>query len=322
MADATLRKLVTDKAVKDLPIIDDLVNASGILQSALVIPSSHGKFHKYKKTSALPTASFREIGGSYTDQTVNDETHQLDLKMVGLVQSEDKAICDEIGVQKYFMQNRPAIMEALGQKIAKGIIYGTNSSYGDTQSFLGWHGMADAAGSDYYTDCGGGDANTTTIFIVKYKPGISGIVYNSETVASGNLINTTVLNNARPVLEYTGAGTKKPVYQVLYETDLAFLNASVYTVHALVGVNASNCPTDLEMKAAIDSIKGTASDTIIYTSRLGKRCIETLNATDIQTIPATNDYNTMVERYRGIQMIVDENINEDDTLSNLPYGLS
>jgi len=322
MADATLRKLVTDKAVTDIAIIDDLVNASGILQTATVIPSSHGKFHKYKKVSALPTASFREIGGSYTDQTVNDEIHQLDLKMIGLVQSEDKAICDEIGVQKYFTQGRPAVMEALGQKIADGIIYGTNSTYGDTQAFRGWHEMADAAGSSYYTDVGGGDASTTTIFVVKYKMGVNGLVYNSATVNGGSLIKTTVLNNAQPVLEYTAAGTKKPVYQVLYETDMAYLNASIHSVHALVGIDASNDVTDIDMKKAIDSVKGTAFDTFIYTSRMGKRSIEKLNSGDLQTIPATNDYNTLITYFNGIPIVVDENINEDDTLSNLPYGLS
>jgi len=321
MADATLRKLITDKAVKDVAIIDDLVNASGILQTATVFGSSHGKFHKYKKVSALPTASFREIGGTYTDQTVNDEIHQLDLKMIGLVQSEDKAICDEIGVKKYFMQNRPAVMEAIGQKIAKGIIYGTNSTYGDTQAFRGWHEMADAAGSTYYTD-GGGDENSTTIFIVKYKPGVIGLVYNSATVGAGNFIKTTVLNNGQPVLEYIGEGTKKPVYQVLYETDLAFLSASIHSIHAIVGIDASNHVTDAQLKAAIDSVKGSASDTFIYTSRMGKRDIELLNITDLMTTPETDDYNNLITRYNGIRIVVDENIGEADTLNLLPYGLT
>ena len=320
MADATLRKLVTEKAVKDAPIIDDLLKSSGILQTALIIPSSHGKFHKYKKVSALPTAAYRSIGGTYTDQTVDNEIHQLDLKMVGIVQSEDSAICNEIGVAKYFKDNRPAIMEAIGQKMATGIIYGTNSSYGDVSGILGWHEMADAAGSVYYTD-GGGSTNSTSIFVVKYKPGVNGLVYNSKTVAGAqSLIKTTVISGL--VLEYIGSGTKKPVYQVLYETDLAFLNASIHCVHAIVGVDASNCPTDPEMKAAIDSVKGTAGDTYIYTSRLGKRCIETLKTGELQMFPEHKDYSTLVSTYAGIPIVVDENILETESISNLPYGLS
>jgi|GEM_PF-1381342 len=325
MADATLRKLVTEKAVQDAAIIDHLVNASGILQTALMIPSSHGKFHKYKKVSALPSAAFRSIGGSYTDQTVDNEIAQLDLKMAGIVQREDKAICDEIGVKKYFMDNRPAVMEALGQKIAKQIIYGSyngTSVYGDVSGFIGWHQIADANGSSYYTDAGGGDANVTSIFVVKYKPGQCGLVYNSQTVAAGNFIQTSFPNGGNMFLEYTASGTSRPVYGVLYETDLAFLASHAYTVHAIVGVNASNCPTDLEMKAAIDSVKGTSGDTFIYTSRLGRRCIESLNATAMDTTPASQDFNTMITRYRGIPIVIDENIKADETLSYLPYGLS
>lgn len=322
MADATLRKLVTEKAVADAAIIDDLVKSSGILQTALVLPSSHGKFHKYKKVSALPTASFRSIGGTYTDQTIDNEIHQLDLKMCGVVQSEDKAICDEIGVRKYFMDNRPAIMEALGQKMATGIIYGTNSSYGDVSGFIGLHDIADAYGSSYYTDCGGA-TSTTSIFVVKYARGRSGLVYNSKTVGAGSLIKTSLISGGNPVLEYIGSGTKKPVYQILYETDLAWLAASALTVHALVGVDEStNAPTDLELKKAIDSVKGTAADTFIYTSRMGKRAIESLNNTAMDTTPMNDDFNTLITRYAGIPIVVDENILETEAIASLPYGLT
>jgi hypothetical protein len=321
MADATLRKLVTNLSVTTQASVADLVKKSGILQNALVIPSSHGKFHKYKKVSALPTASFRNIGGSYTDQTVNDEIHQLDLKMCGLIQSEDKAICDEIGVRKYFEDNRPAIMASMGQKMSTGIVYGTNATYGDASSFLGWHEIAQANGSGYYATAGG-TTNTTTIFIVKFEGGVNGngVVFNSKTMNGGNLISTQVLNNAKPVLEYTGSGTKKPVYQVLYETDLAYLSSSVFSIYALYGVDTgSNVPTDAELKLGIDAIKASPADSMIFTSRMGKRGIETLNISDIQTTPETDDYNNLVERYNGIKIVVDENILETEATTNLPY---
>ena len=321
MADATLRKLVTNLSVTTQASVADLVKSSGILQNAVAIPSSHGKFHKYKKVSALPSASFRNIGGSYTDQTINDEVHQLDLKMCGLIQSEDKAICDEIGVRKYFEDNRPAIMESLSQKMVTGVIYGTNATYGDDSAFLGWHDIAAANGSDYYATAGASTA-CTTIFIVKFKPGVNGngIVYNSKTMSGGSLINTQVLNNAQPVLEYTGDGTKKPVYQVLYETDLAYLSSSIFSVYALYGVDAgTNVPTDAELKLGIDAIKASPGDSMIFTSRMGKRAIETLNISDIQTTPETDDYNNLVSRYNGLKIVVDENILDTEATANLPY---
>jgi hypothetical protein len=240
---------------------------------------------------------------------------------IGLIQSEDKAICDEIGVRKYFEENRPAIMESLGQKMSTGIVYGTNATYGDTSGFLGWHDIAAANGSSYYATAGG-TTNTTTIFVVKFKPGVNGngIVFNSKTISAGSLIQTQVLNNAQPVLEYTGSGTKKPVYQVLYETDLAYLSSSIYSVYALYGVDAgTNVPTDAELKLAIDGIRAMPGDSIICTSRMGKRAIETLNVSDLQTTPEVDDYNNLVQRYNGIKIVVDDNILETEATTNLPY---
>jgi len=241
--------------------------------------------------------------------------------MIGLIQSEDKAICDEIGVQKYFTENRPAIMESLGQKMSTGIVYGTNATYGDAEGFLGWHEIAAANGSGYYAPAGASTASTT-IFVVKFKPGVNGngVVFNSKTMNGGNLISTQVLNNAQPVLEYTGSGTKKPVYQVLYETDLAYLSSSIYSVYALYGVDAgTNVPTDAELKLAIDAVHAMPGDSAIFTSRMGKRAIETLNIADLQTTPEVDDYNNMVTRYNGLKIVVDDNILETEATANLPY---
>ena len=315
MADATLRALITHYASDQIASLDDLINASGILRTGMSFGSSTGKFHKYTKTSALPTASVRSIGGSYTDQTVDGEIHQLDLKMIGIVQSEDTAICDEIGVSNYFKQNRPAIMEALGQKMAAGIFYGINSSYGDTAGFIGLNDIADANGSDFYT-AAGGTTNTTEIYVVKFKKNVNGIVFNSKTIGAGDLVKTTRMNNGGAVLEYTGSGTKKPVYQILYETDIAYLAASKYSVHVIYGVDATALPTTSIMNNAIDSVKAD-ENTFIYTSRLGRRALWTLKDSNMYAVG--NNMDTRIETWNGIRVILDENINETNTVSNLPY---
>jgi len=319
MANATLRRLVTEYAVDQEAWIDDLVNSSGILQTAYAFPSTHGSFHKYKKVTALPTSAFRAMGGTYTTQTVNEEAANLDLKLVGIAESEEKAICEEIGVSAYFKSQRPAIIESLGQKMAKGIVYGTNASYGDTNGITGWHEFADAHGSDYYTD-GGGGSSTTSIFIVKYKPGQTGLVFNREWLSAGNLIQTTLVDGGKLVFEYGGSsGTVKPVYQALYETQMAFVAGSTKCIHAIVGVNASNCPTAAEINAALDSVKYDAN-TYIYTSRMGRRTIWTLK--DSNMYREGRAFDDIIESWNGVPVIVDDNISEAETLSNLPYGLS
>ena len=320
MATATLRKLVTHYASNMLPIIDDLTRESGILRTAPIIMSNNGTFHKYKKTDALPTAAIRNVGGTYTVQTVNNRINQIELKEFGITQSEDRKICDDIGKVEYFIQERPAIMEALGQKISTSIVYGTNATYGDGASFLGWHDICNAHGSNYYTACGA-STSSTSIFVVRFKPNVNGIVINSKSMQAGEFIKMMPVADGNLTFEYGGsAGTVKPVYQILYTADLAFLASTVYSVHALYGVDDStNAPTDIELKKAIDSVKGKSEDTIIYTSRMGKRAIETLNASDVQTTPTTDDYSTVIQRYAGIPVIVDDNILETEATANLPY---
>ncbi len=61
MANATLRELATYYSLKDTPLIEHLVNESGILKYALAFPSTNGTFHKYSKVSALPTSSYRRL---------------------------------------------------------------------------------------------------------------------------------------------------------------------------------------------------------------------------------------------------------------------
>jgi len=52
---------------------------------------------------------------------------------------------------------------------------------------------------------------------------------------------------------------------------------------------------------------------------MGKRAIETLNISDIQTTPETDDYNNLVSRYNGLKIVVDENILDTEATANLPY---
>ena len=79
MANATIRKLITAYGSGDPAIISHLVNKSGILKTAAARAASHNLWHTYKKVAELPSFSIRDVGGSITDQTVDDNIEQSDL---------------------------------------------------------------------------------------------------------------------------------------------------------------------------------------------------------------------------------------------------
>jgi len=102
----------------------------------------------------------------------------------------------------------------------------------------------------------------------------------------------------------------------LYETDIAYLAASKYSVHVIYGVTAAALPTTPIMNNAIDSVKAD-ENTFIYTSRLGRRALWTLKDSNMYAVG--NNMDTRIETWNGIRVILDENINETNTVSNLPY---
>lgn len=315
MANATLRRLVTEYGGTGEAVIDHLIKYSGILKTANVIPSTHGTFHKYKTISALPTGSFRSLNGGYTDQTINEEVKQRDLKLVGAVQSEDKALCEEIGVAKYFMDNRPIFMEGLGQTIVKQILYGTDSTFGNVTGFTGLHQIAKA--NSKVIQATGTTGSRTTIFAVRYHKE-SGLLVNGKILNNlSELIVQTVLNNGQPVLEVvnTTTGEKKPVYQVLYEAQLAWQSASVYDVAAYTQLAdaTDKRPTAANIDKLVDYVRGSSSDTFLYANRDAIRMIGMLKDSKLQLGSMDNDYQTKIDFWNTIPLVIEDNISSVET---------
>lgn len=322
MANATIRRLATEYALPGEALIDDLVKKSGFLKTAQVILSNQGYQHKYKKVSALPTASIRSRGGSVTDQTVNDELANIDLKLISVAQSEPKEICDELGVANYFKRMRPSVMEAIGQKASNSVFYGNNSTWGDVSGFLGLHQIAKAAvrtdslnSNSNVIQAGGTTAYRSTIFAVKFQPEKCGFVINGKRFGAGNLIETTIFQPAMEVTNTT-TGAKKPVYQVLYEMDAAFLSTSFYDVAAMTQIqdDDNDRPTVGRMNLLCDLVHAESDGTtILYMNRTAYRLVQELKNTKLVVYTGDKDYNTAVDTWEGIPIVIDDNLSAVET---------
>lgn len=311
MAQATIRRLIEEYSGADqAAIIDDLVKDSGLLMSAQAIPSTHGSFHKYKKTSALPTGAHREINGGYSAQTVDNNIYQLDLKLFGAVQSEDASLCEEIGVANYFMQQRPAFLEGLSQGQMQRIIYGVNSTHGDVSGFKGWHEYAEEYGN--VIEDSGTSGSTTSIFAVHYRPGRNGIVFNSKLAADG-LFRQKVMNNGQSVLQYNSTtGLYQPVYQVLYETSMAWLNTTKYdiAVYKLLQDDTDDRPTSDNMDKLLDLVKAGrgAGYTVLYGNTTSRRLLYKLKNSKMDMMPNDFGYDNRIDSWNGIPFMIEDNI--------------
>lgn len=321
MAKQTLQYLATQWSAAQQMFIDNLTKSAGILRTASVGYANNGLFHKYNFATALPTASIRSINGSVTPTTTTFDLKQLDLKELITLETVDATLAkgDPSGPDGYMNKVAPGHMESLAQAAEKSIVYGLNGTYGAVDGFKGFHDLAkeaETARSLSVIDAGG-TSNTTSIFAVHWKPEVCQLVIPSGIAAGGDLVVSTVMNNGQVTLMVTntGTGAQMPVYQVMYQMMLALQAGSNYSVHRIIGVDSgSNAPTAAEIDTLVDLVKGDSSNTILYTSRLGKRAMQTLKATKFFTQAVQDqNMNTMLDFWNGIPVIVSDNILETET---------
>jgi len=321
MAQQTLQYLATQWSAAQQMFIDNLTKSAGILRTASVGYANNGLFHKYNFATALPTASIRSINGSVTPTTTTFDLKQLDLKELITLETVDATLAkgDPSGPDGYMNKVAPGHMESLAQAAEKSIVYGLNGTYGAVDGFKGFHDLAkeaETARSLSVIDAGG-TTNTTSIFAVHWKPEVCQLVIPSGIAAGGDLVVSTVMNNGQVTLMVTntGTGAQMPVYQVMYQMMLALQAGSYYSVHRIIGVDSgSNAPTAAEIDTLVDLVKGDSANTILYTSRLGKRAMQTLKATKFFTQAVQDqNMNTMLDFWNGIPVIVSDNILETET---------
>ena len=321
MAKQTLQYLATQWSAAQQMFIDNLTKSAGILRTASVGYANNGLFHKYNFATALPTASIRSINGSVTPTTTTFDLKQLDLKELITLETVDATLAkgDPSGPDGYMNKVAPGHMESLAQAAEKSIVYGLNGTYGAVDGFKGFHDLAKEAETARSLSAidAGGTSNTTSIFAVHWKPEVCQLVIPSGIAAGGDLVVSTVMNNGQVTLMVTNTttGAQMPVYQVMYQMMLALQAGSNYSVHRIIGVDSgSNAPTAAEIDTLVDLVKGDSANTILYTSRLGKRAMQTLKATKFFTQAVQDqNMNTMLDFWNGIPVIVSDNILETET---------
>lgn len=319
MAQANLRKLAEDWGVEGTAEMESLTLASGILMTAEAIKASHDMFHKHKHLDALPTFSVTDAGGSLGDVTINNNIYQTDLKYIKAHQSEPADIVDHNlgGKAAYFNEERPAFLESFGQTASNTIVYGNNSTFGDVGGMIGWHQMAKAYGNEI--DAGGDSGSTTTIFAVKFRPGRNGcgILYDSKINGPGQFMKSELKNSGKSILETTNTTgrLKQEVYQVVHKGILGFLSTSSFDIGRIhsVGMTENDSPTADEMQQLIDYVRGTSANTFLFMNRLGRRACNKLKDDNLINNIVDKDYNTIVESFNGIRIVLDENILSTET---------
>lgn len=318
----TIQNLNTQWNVPDAnTILIDLIKASGLLQTGLVLPSNLGNRHRYKYHNTLPAAAFRSLGQGIAPSALNHNWAMIDLWDLASLAQEDKQIIDSYpgGKDGWIIENMAAYLESMGQTAAAQVFYGTlpTSSLGATNSTLGFKGLYQYA-TDFgqVHDCGGSaSTGTTSIYAVRWEKdnGVS-IRVGGNTKENKELVQVQEIPPSLVVTDTT-LNTQLLVNSWWLNALFTLVVPSKKTVSVLHSVSAdTDCaPLASEMDAMLNEVTASSGRVVIYANTLGKSLIANLKEAKLSMYRAEMDYDRMLESYAGVPIALDENILSNET---------
>jgi len=320
----TLRDIVIQRSVGGTPIMDQIEKKSGIAMTMGVIPANQVTFHNWKMSGAVATPTVRAVGGSVTPSSINDVLERTDLHEFTLFQQEDwKTVKtlgggkDQAAAQRFFMSLYPQMLESMLQRIAKQIIYGTNTTFGDEDGlgFKGLHDMVRDNATLQRKQMGGATGSNTSIFIVRWNPRFCSAVFSPAVISNLAEIMASTVPVFNPNTTNVTTNAKIPSWESWHTTDMGLMLASAVAVYGITQVDASNIPTSADL---MTGLRGVHSDrdlanTKIYCSARGRDYIYGLNDANLISTAMDTTYNNRITTFNGVEIVTDENISDVET---------
>lgn len=298
-------------------IIDSLVLESAILRTAGIEFANKGLSHEYKIVTSLPGVTVRGLNQGTAPTKGVSSLKQIDLKIFEAKQSEDAMGCEVYpgGVKQFFADNAPLYMEAITQAVAKSVVYGNNATFGNAKGFSGLSQAAKANGN--VIQRGGASGASTSIYCVRWKPGVCGLVVpKTDGKSLDKLIGVKVLNGGNAISIPTGVDNEElTVYQAQYNLLMSLMVGSTFSVSAMTQVDGTHLPTVQKMNDLVDAVRSQPGDgmTFIYANRSGRSMIANLKDSKYYLLTRDNNYDVMLEFWRDIPLLTEDIINSVET---------
>ena len=246
----TLKEIAIDKAKKRPELVDYLLEETPVLARAKWIPASHGLWNVEEVLKAVDGPSWVDLGAPLPAMQARTGLEQTYVSVLGgeVEVSKDKA--DQFGgPSKYFARRERAIIRKAGM---------------DTEAALftkQWRAAALKKGTKI--SCGGTTSNAqSTIMVVRMSDELNTGIYDPTCFSSGYLVDIRPINGGQEYHLRTQSGVLG--YGVSYRGRFGWqLLAPERTVCALVNIEDSHLPTEMQLQDAIFNLLGSAASTMI-----------------------------------------------------------
>lgn len=290
-------------------VSETLMKASGLLRTMNLDMAVAGDKDLYSQYNNLPTASLSIPGSGMAGQSVTAENKEISLAYAYILHEELTEIVkrSEIAgmtVESYFASKAPLFYESLAQKFASLAFYG---SLVDTKCpFLGLKQIAN--NNSQYITASGSTGGVTSIFAVRWKPGMSTGLYNPVTMNGGALVAQEWLNNGVPYIVSDSSSNRFEYYGMKHTLNLGLKVTSKDLVAVYKDIDSSHLPTSDNMDYLLDMVKADPTNTVLYMNRTARRYLMKLKNTKLEVGNADNGINNKVLYWNEIPIVIDENI--------------
>lgn len=312
----TIQQLAVEARSPQVPIIENLVKALGVIETAQAGFSSDYLRHEYNVGAEDPNAAVRAVNGSIIATSGREILASITLPEISSLVEVDKSIVKKYGsIEKYLNEpnRQTAYIRKVLQVLDQAMIYGADATFGVSGAFQGFHQIA-KANSKVIAQLEGATGSRTSIFAVHWSPGevqavipqiLNGLVVQAELIGGGTLQAPTASESTK---------ARSLIYGANYWLNCALQVAHNYGVAAITQIDSTHKPTAGQIDALIDGVRGMADGyTFLYMNRTARRYLRELKNT--MFIDTNNEnYNTQIATWNSIPVILDESISSAETI--------
>jgi hypothetical protein len=288
-------------------MLQSLEKYSGLIETGLAHAASHNEYDVQKVMTGLATASFVEINGTVTPSSNTSILVKTPVKHTVVYDKIDSILAESHpnGTAGYIADELPGYLETLSQKNGLQAVYGT------AVDGAGFKGLREIAiENSNYTSIG---LDTTTnyfsILVVKWDKRCSWIFNAAKAVSNPLGLFRYKLLSEQMTSSDTSTGEETLAMPMLTYADLSLKCVDSTNVYALVnGKLGTNDVTADDLKTAINAVKGTAANTVIYCNRNGLSSIEKLIDAKLNIPPDFEGYQSIATMFNRIPVVLEENL--------------
>lgn len=280
-------------AAKQSLMVDNLTEDAPILASLPVQPSSHDISNVYEEILSVVGAEVSDMDDTIAGVRLDTKLQQQDLTLIkGLIEiGQDKA--RRFGTPSaYFAHVIPAVLRATGANVEHSILYDILKKA--------------AIDNDNVVDIEGTTSNKqNTILAVRWSGGNSGL-YSKQMYSSGKAFEMVPVSGGNVYMD----SSNKAIYGLILAMSLGVQVADKRGIAAMVNVDVQagtpKVPTALQIDELISSVRGDASNTMLYMHKsVYDKAIKPLITRTYQAVD--NSVNRSFSNWDGVQIVTSYN---------------